>query len=105
MIVHNVFFWLKPDLSADQVSQFRQGLESLKGMDFLEGVYIGTPADTGDRPAIERGYSFGLTVLFKEMAAHDQYQTHPLHTAFLQQFAPYWDKVLIYDIQEYRHPD
>jgi len=96
MLVHSVFFWLKPTLDAEEVAGFRKGLESLAGIEAAEAVYVGTPAET-DRPVIDRSYTFGLTVLLPDMAAHDAYQVHPLHKAFLENFAQDWDKVLIYD--------
>ena len=55
------------------------------------------PAATGDRPVIERSYTVGLTVLFKDVAAHDAYQIDPLHQAFLASCRSYWSKVQIYD--------
>ena len=51
------------------------------------------------RPVIETGYDIGLTVLLKNVAAHDAYQEHPIHDAFVAQFKSYWDKVVIYDVQ------
>lgn len=96
MLVHSVFFWLKPDLGDEETAAFRAGLESLKGIEAAEAVFVGTPAET-DRPVIDRSYTFGLTVLLPDMAAHDAYQVHPLHKAFLENFAQNWDRVLIYD--------
>ena len=96
MLVHSVFFWLKPGLGEEEFAKFRQGLESLAGIEEAEAVYVGVPAET-DRPVIDRSYTFGLTVLLADMAAHDAYQVHPLHKAFLENFAQDWDRVLIYD--------
>jgi len=31
------------------------------------------------------------------MAGHDEYQVHPLHKAFLDEFKVFFDKVTIYD--------
>jgi hypothetical protein len=99
MLSHIVVFWLKDDLTDAQQSEFRQGLESLKAIESTRGVYIGAPAKTGDRPVIDKSYSFALTVLFDAVQDHDAYQVHPLHQAFVGQFAPYWSRVLIYDYE------
>ena len=96
MLVHSVYFWLKPGLGEDEFAAFRKGLESLSGIESAEAVFVGTPAET-DRPVIDRSYTFGLTVLLADMAAHDAYQVHPLHKAFLENFSQDWDRVLIYD--------
>jgi len=94
MLVHSVFFWLKPD--ADE-AVFEAELATLKDIDCAQAVYIGTPADTGDRPIIERSYSFALTVLFDNVADQDAYQVHPLHKAFIDKCKSSWEKVLVYD--------
>jgi len=96
MLVHSVYFWLKQGIGDEEMAAFRAGLESLAGIEAAEAVYVGTPADT-DRPVIDRSYTFGLTVLLPDLAAHDAYQVHPLHKAFLENFAQDWDRVLIYD--------
>jgi hypothetical protein len=100
MLVHTVFFWLKPDLDKEAIDRFRQGLETLKRIKHVEKVFVGTPADT-NRPVIDRSYSFGLTVLFKDQAGHDAYQVDPLHLAFVKDYCdPLRAKVLIYDFVE-----
>lgn len=96
MLVHSVFFWLKSDLSEEQRSAFRSGVESLAAIPSAEAVYIGTPAAT-DRPVIDRSYDIGLTVVLKDLAAHDAYQVDPIHRKFVDEFGGYWARVLIYD--------
>ena len=54
MLSHIVVFWLKDDLSDAQRSAFREGLESLKAIESARNIYIGTPANTGDRPVIDK---------------------------------------------------
>ena len=96
MLVHTVFFWLKSDLNSDQRSAFRAGVDSLTGIESAEAVYVGTPADT-DRPVIDRSYDIGLTVVLKDMAAHDAYQVDPIHRKFVDEFGSFWERVVIYD--------
>ena len=99
MLVHSVFFWLKPECTQEELAAFRKGLDSLQGIESAEAMYVGEPAATPERPVIDASYTFGLTVLLESMAAHDVYQAHPLHQAFLSEFASYWDKVQIYDAE------
>lgn len=96
MLVHAVYFWLKDDLSDADRQKFVQGLESLRTIEGSEGCHIGVPSST-DRPVIDRSYSWALVVLFKDLAAHDRYQVHPVHDRFREECAPFWKKVLIYD--------
>ena len=99
MLVHTVYFWLKPDLTPAQKAEFRKGVESLAGIKAVEAVYVGTPAKTEKRPVIDDTYSIGLTVLCKDLAAQDAYQVHPLHLAFVNTFKPFWSRVQIYDAE------
>lgn len=96
MLVHSVFFWLKSDLTEEQRVAFRAGVESLCNIASAQAVYLGTPAAT-DRPVIDKSYDLGLTVVLKDMAAHDAYQVDPIHTRFVDEFGGYWERVVIYD--------
>jgi hypothetical protein len=97
MLVHSVFFWLKPELTPAQRTEFRRAVESLAGIQAVDAVYVGAPAATEKRPVVDDTYSFGLTVLCKDLAALDAYQVDPLHLAFLQAYRPFWNRVQIYD--------
>ena len=97
MLVHAVYFWLKPEITAEQRATFRAGLESLRKVNTVESIYIGTPAALPPRPVVDRSYSFALTIIFKDGAAHDAYQVDPIHKAFVQNCQPFWSRVQIYD--------
>ena len=99
MLFHNVYFWLKPELTADQRAEFRRGVESLAGIKSVLKVDVGTPAPTGDRPVIERSYDVALIVQCRDVAAHDAYQVDPLHLAFVAKFKTFWSRVQIFDSQ------
>lgn len=96
MLVHTVFFWLKRDLDPSQRAAFRAGVDSLCDITCAEAVYVGTPAETV-RPIIDRTYDIGLTVVLKDLEAHDAYQVDPIHTEFVSEFGSYWERALIYD--------
>lgn len=97
MLVHTVFFWLRPDLTEAERAEFRTGVESLKAIEAATAVYVGTPAATGERPVIDASYDFCLTVLLPDVPAHDIYQDHPVHLAFIAANKPKWTRVLVYD--------
>ena len=46
MFVHSVYFWLKEELTDDQRSAFREGIESLGNAESVKHHFVGTPADT-----------------------------------------------------------
>jgi Stress responsive A/B Barrel Domain len=97
MFVHSVYFWLKPELTDAQRADFRCGLESLGTIKSVASFYIGTPAPIPPRPVVDSSYTFGLTVMFKDVAGHDAYQIDAIHKVFLDQFRTYWARVQIYD--------
>ncbi|MES1225839.1 MAG: Dabb family protein [Bacteroidota bacterium] len=99
MLTHHVLFWLKPEITEQQKTDFKKGLESLTGVETAQTVYVGIPVAEIDRPVVDTTYSFSLLVVFNDLAGHDVYQTHPIHKAFLDSFRTYWDKVVIYDAQ------
>ena len=99
MLVHTVFFWLKPELTAEQRADFRRGVESLATISATEKVYVGTPAGVPDRPIMDKTFAVGLTVICKDVAAHNAYQVDPIHLAFIERFRPYWSRVQIYDAE------
>lgn len=99
MLNHVVLFWLREDLTETERAAFRTGVETLREIEDAEAVYVGAPAPTPARPVVDQSYSIGLTVLLKDLAAHDRYQDHAIHQAFVDAFKPYWDRVLIYDFE------
>jgi hypothetical protein len=99
MLVHTVYFWLKPELTAAQRADFRRGVESLSAIKVVEKIYVGAPAATSQRPIIDDSYAVALTVLCKDVAAHDAYQIDPIHRAFVEKFNTFWTRVQIYDAE------
>ena len=98
MLIHTVLFWLRKNLRDDQITEFRFGLETLKQIKSAEAVYIGSPADMEPRPGIRLStYDFCLTVILKDIEAHDAYQADPIHRKFIETYASSWKRVRVYD--------
>lgn len=97
MIAHHVLFWLKADTTKDQKASFREGLESLKGVETVRSLHIGTPVPEIERAVVDTTYTFSLIIFFDDLAGHDVYQVHPVHKAFLDENRGYFEKVIIYD--------
>ena len=96
MFVHNVYFWLKKELTEEQREKFFAGVDTLKDIQPNVKIVTGKPADT-DRPIIDRSYDYGLVCIFESLEDHDKYQVDPVHLKFVENHANDWDKVLIYD--------
>ena len=99
MLVHTVFFWVKPGLSEAQRAEFRRGVETLGTIQHVDKIYVGTPAAVPDRPVVDKSFAVGLTVLCKDVVAHNAYQVDPIHKEFIAKFSNYWTRVQVYDAQ------
>ena len=99
MLIHTVLFWLKPGLTEAQRADFRRGVESLAAIKDVESVYVGAPAAVPDRPVVDQTFAVGLTVICRDVAAHNAYQTDPIHLAFVAKFKSCWTRVQIYDTE------
>ncbi|WP_219224859.1 Dabb family protein [Pedobacter antarcticus] len=96
MIAHHVLFWLKPETTTAQQSDFRAGLESLSAIPSITHLHIGTPADIS-RSVVDTTYTFSMIAFFENMEGHDIYQVHTVHQTFLNNFRELFEKVIIYD--------
>jgi hypothetical protein len=98
MLAHHVLFWLKPETTDQQKTDFKKGLESLKGVETIVSIHIGIPALI-ERAVVDTSYTFSLVIMFNDLEGHNVYQVHPLHKAFLENCRQYFDRVVIYDAQ------
>lgn len=98
MLIHSVYFWLKPELTTEQRDAFVQGLELLRPIETVKRLHIGTPVPS-DRPVVEGSYSYGLVIEFANQADLQTYAVHPTHTAFVEQFSPMWTQVRVFDFE------
>lgn len=97
MFVHHVFFWLKENLSKEDIQKFEAGVRSLLTIDTVKFGDVGKAAAT-NRPIIERSYSYSLLTVFEHEEAHNAYQPpNSIHKKFVDECAHLWTKVLIYD--------
>jgi hypothetical protein len=96
MFIHTVYFWLKAGLTHAEEEAFVKSALSLTSINSVRYGWVSTPAST-DRPVIDRSYSYALTTIFNDLAGHDAYQIDPVHDAFRDQCARYWNQVRIYD--------
>lgn len=99
MLIHSVFFWLKPGLAPGEAQRFARGLSSLARIASVRRLHIGTPAATAGRPVVDGTYSYALTVAFDDLAGHDAYQVDPIHDRFVADCAPLWTRVQVYDAE------
>ena len=97
MLVHAVYFWLKPELAPGQRARFRAEVEKLAAIRTIEKIYIGAPAGVPERSVTDRSFDVALTILFRDGAAHDAYQVDPIHLSFVEGNREAWARVQVYD--------
>lgn len=96
MFVHHVYFWLKNPQSIEDKAKLVAGLEKLSKVKNIDMFHIGQPAGT-NREVIDTSYSVSWLLIFKDKAAQDAYQVDPIHLKFVEECAPLWQKVVVYD--------
>jgi hypothetical protein len=96
LFVHHVLFYTPAAASAADHAELLAGLQTLQTIPGILFTHIGTPAAT-DRAVIDRAYTYSWLCVFESAAAELSYQQHPIHDVFRQQYARYWEKVVIYD--------
>lgn len=99
MLIHSVYFWFRPDADPELVGKFRDGLARLVTIPDVQAAQYGRPAATERRSVIDDTYAWALIATFADTEAHDRYQAHPVHTAFVREFGPIWSQVRVYDAQ------
>jgi len=50
-----------------------------------------------ERPVNDRDFDVALHIVFRDQAAHDQYQVAPLHEQFIEENKASWKKVRVFD--------
>ena len=96
IFVHHVLFYTPAAASDADRAKLLEGLQKLRGIPAIQLAHIGTPAAT-ERAVIDRTYTYSWLCFFESAAAELSYQQHPIHDEFRQQYARYWEKVVIYD--------
>ena len=99
MLTHIVIFWLKDGLTIQEREVFEKELFNLRQIPSIDQVFIGKPASTPKRPVIDDSYDFCLTVILKDLAAHDKYQEDEIHLGFIEACSHMWERVEIYDAE------
>ncbi len=100
MLIHSVYFWLKPELTAAQRANFTAEVKKLSAVRTIGSIYVGAPASIAERSVTDRSFDLALTIVFRDGPSHDSYQVDPVHLAFVEKNKDSWVKVQVYDSQE-----
>lgn len=99
-MLHTVFFWFEPavrDAVKRRVVDFY--LERTQEIDGVEQVFIGEPAGT-PRDVVDNSYDLTTSQLFRDRAAADAWQTHPVHDELRELLLAGLTRAQVYDAVE-----
>lgn len=96
-LLHHVFFWLNNPGSAADKQQLIEGLKTLAAIPTVRKLHIGVLASTEKRDVVDTSWDVSELMFFDDAAGQKVYQDHPIHQAFVKNYAHLWKKVLVYD--------
>lgn len=98
-VVHHVFFWLKNPKSREDLTRLLAGLRTLGGIETVNAIHIGVPAETEQRGVVDSSYSASEILFFDDVAGQNAYQVHPIHQKFVADCQHLWERVVVYDVK------
>lgn len=96
-IAHQVYFWLKRPESVKDRDELIAGIKTLKKIESVREIHIGTVAGTEQRDVIDSSWGVSELLFFNDLAGQAVYQTHSVHLDFVKNCSHLWDKVVVYD--------
>ncbi|MFQ3578359.1 MAG: Dabb family protein [Verrucomicrobiia bacterium] len=98
MIIHSVYFQLKPSATSRDIGRMRSALEGLSRIPGVQLLGVGTPADVPPRAVLCTDYTLALVLSTDSVESLQTYQEHPIHREFLQDFKDLWETVRVFDL-------
>ncbi len=98
MLAHFVAFALKDNSPAAVKQQLDLCHKYLKDEPGTVFFAVGTRTPDLLREVNDKQFDVALTVVFKNRAAHDAYQTAPKHLKFIEESRPNWAQVRVFDL-------
>ena len=95
-VYHTVIFWLKPETPAATVAEIKKSVKGLEKLSMVEKVLVGGPI-MSDRDVVDDSFSVAFTMVFKDEAALQAYNTDPDHKKSSQRTMPHVARGVIYD--------
>lgn len=96
-LAHMVFFTLEDSNDANRKRLVEACKKHLDGHDGVVYFSVGTLNPELNRKENDREYDVALHLVFRNRAAHDRYQDHARHKAFIEECKNLWSKVRVFD--------
>ncbi|GGL32771.1 Dabb family protein [Caulobacter rhizosphaerae] len=96
-VIHHALFWLKNPDSQEDRDRLIAGVQTLKGVEVVRQLYVGTPASTEKRDVVDNSYHVSEVMIFDSVEDQAAYQVHPIHQKFVKDCGHLWARVVVYD--------
>ena len=97
MFSHVVVFWTHSDDPMASEELVAGAVKHLKSIPGILHFHVGRMVPS-HRPVVERSYQVALNFVFADKKAQDDYQVHPRHVAFVENYVRRLvGKVVVYD--------
>ncbi len=94
---HAVYFYPRKGGTSQDAQALADGCRKhLPGIPGITYFAVGMPAGT-PRDVVDNGYAVALLVGYESSEAHDVYQDHPDHLAFIAENKHLWSRVVVFD--------
>src|SRR3546814_19183818 len=94
-LLHAVMFWLNPDLSSEEVENFKGFFEDLSRCSTVKSLQFGRSAPTEPRPVVDNSFTWSMVATFANQDDHDIYQADDIHNTDIEKYQNYWPRVLV----------
>ena len=97
MLAHAVYFTLHDPSTPNLQAALASVRELLSGHEGMTYFAAGLRGREFARPVNDADFDIALFTIFRDKAAHDVYQTHPRHLAFVAAGQKLWKSVRVFD--------
>lgn len=97
MLAHAVYFTLHDASPQNLQAALASVRELLSGHEGMTYFAAGRRGEEFARPVNDAAFDVALFTVFRDKAAHDRYQTHPRHLAFVAGNQKLWKSVRVFD--------
>lgn len=98
MFLHNVVYWLKPDLTPAEKEIFLAGISDLMKLASVKQAWFG--AMSGDDALADRSYDYAIVLDLENARGHEAFQADPAHQRIRETIGGSWNRLVIYDIAD-----
>lgn len=97
MLQHMVYFYLNEDVTAEERTDFEEGLKKLLSIEEVYFYQIGIPGATEERDVTDHSFGYSISSWFQTTEDYEVYAVHPVHLEFIDEYSELWADVKVYD--------